>query len=139
MKTISNLAVIAAFSAFSFLPLVQAEVKNEEKGNIYLSYCSHYGSGVSYSFQSCVNSNFASVSREIGGYFSYCTNFGTEVDYGFTSCVNSGFREAQRQLNNNVWLQDCFNFDRTTLDFSFVSCVNSNFSQLQREIGRIEK
>lgn len=143
MKTISKLAAIAAFSAFSILPVVQAqitkEIKKEEKGNIYLSYCSHYGAGVSYSFQSCVNSNFSSVSREIGGYFSYCTNFGNEVDYGFTSCVNSGFREAQRQLNNNVWLQDCFNFDRTTLDFSFVSCVNSNFNQLQREIGKIEQ
>lgn len=138
MKTISKLAAIAAFCAFSLLPVAQAESIKAEKGNIYLSYCSHYGAGVSYSFQSCVNSNFSSVSREIGGYFSYCTNFGNEVDYGFTSCVNSGFREAQRQLNNNVWLQDCFNFDRTTLDFSFVSCVNSNFSQLQREIGKIE-
>ena len=105
-----------------------------EKNSVFLSYCSNFGDGVSYSFQSCVNSNFSTIQREVGGFFSYCSNFGQEVDYSFTSCVNQGFREAQRQLENSVYLQDCYNFDRKTLDYSFISCVNSNFSSLAREI-----
>lgn len=117
----------------SFLPVAKAQESNE-KAPIYLQYCSHFGTGVSYSFQSCVNSNFSSVARVTGGFFQHCMNFSQEVDYGFTSCVNYGFREAQRQLNNNIWLQDCMNFDRKTLDYSFISCVNSNFSTIQREI-----
>lgn len=139
MKLISKLVLIVGLSIFSVAHANdKAEINaNEDKGTIFLSYCSHFGSGVSYSFQSCANSNFSAVAREIGGFFPYCTNFGQEVDYGFTSCVNSGFREAQRKLDNKVWLQDCYNFNRETLDYSFVSCVNSNFSQIQREVGRL--
>ncbi|MCK6594419.1 MAG: hypothetical protein L6Q33_04400 [Bacteriovoracaceae bacterium] len=63
-------------------------------------------------------------------------NIGNDVSYSFVSCVNSGFREAQRSLENRVWMQDCYNFDRTSIDYSFVSCVNSNFNTLTREINR---
>ncbi len=127
--------VLLSMIAFSFVSSPILAKKPHEPGpTVYLSYCSHFGTGVSYSFQSCVNSNFSSVQREIGGFFSYCMNIGKEVDYSFTSCVNSGFREAQRQLGNNVWLQDCYSFNRDTLDFSFVSCVNSNFNRLSNEI-----
>lgn len=139
MKNVAKLILIVGLSLLSFAHAgehKQQKVQKDQKANIYLSYCSHFGTGVSYSFQSCVNSNFSSVAQTIGGYFSYCTNFGAEVDYSFTSCVNSGFREAQRQLDNKVWLRDCYNFDRTTLDFSFVSCVNSNFSDIQREVSK---
>lgn len=128
------LAAICAFSILSFAHADKQPEQQEQKENIYLSYCSHYGEGVSYSFSSCVNSNFSTLARSIGGFYSYCTNFGKEVDYGFTSCVNSGFREAERKLN--IWLQDCMNFDRTTLDYSFISCVNSNYSTIQRTIGQ---
>lgn len=118
----------------SFLLLISMTSFANDKGTIFLSYCSHFGSGVSYSFQSCINSNFSTVQRELGGYFSYCSNFGTEVDYGFTSCINQGFREAVRLLENRVYLSDCYNFDRKNLDFGFISCVNSNFSSIQREV-----
>lgn len=117
----------------SIFPLAKAE-EQSEKAPIYFSYCMHYGEGVSYGFQSCINSNFTTLSRMVGGYFQYCMNIGQEVDYGFTSCVNSGFREAQRRLSNGVWLQECMNFDRKTLDYSFISCVNSNFNIIQRAI-----
>ena len=128
---------LLAIFAFSFtMQSVLAKKPHEPAPTVFLSYCSHFGTGVSYSFQSCVNSNFSSVQRELGGFFSYCMNIGKEVDYSFTSCVNSGFREAQRQLGNNVWLQDCYNFNRDSLDFSFVSCVNSNFSRISSEIAR---
>lgn len=128
-----KMILLVLLSGLSLLPLAKAE-ESSEKAPIFLSYCSHFGSGVSYGFQSCVNSNFSTVGRALGGFFQYCMNIGQEVDYGFTSCVNSGFREAQRQLNNSVWLQDCMNFDRKTLDYSFISCVNSNFSTIQREL-----
>ncbi len=128
-----KMILLVSLSALSILPFAKAE-EVSEKAPIFLSYCSHFGTGVSYSFQSCVNSNFSAVARITGGFYQYCMNIGQEVDYGFTSCVNSGFREAQRQLNNNIWLQDCMNFDRKTLDYSFISCVNSNFNTIQREI-----
>ncbi len=107
---------------------------NETASSLYLSYCSHYGDGVSYSFQSCANSNFSSVSFKLGGYLSNCMNFGTEVDYSFVSCINSNFREIERKLNNEIYLSYCSNFDRKTLDFSFISCVNSNFRQIEYKI-----
>ncbi|MFA6238013.1 MAG: hypothetical protein WC635_11835 [Bacteriovorax sp.] len=129
-----NILISALIYASATLPQVRADVQSEQKENIFLSYCSHFGEGVSFSFSSCVNSNFSTIGRSIGGFYSYCSNFGKEVDYGFTSCVNSGFREAERQLNNQVWLQNCMNFDRTTLDFSFISCVNSNFNSIKRAI-----
>lgn len=118
---------------------VSAKKPHEPVPTVYLSYCSNFGTGVNYSFQSCVNSNFSSVQREVGGFYGYCMNIGNEVDYSFTSCVNSGFREAQRQLGNNIWLQDCYNFNRDTLDFSFVSCVNSNFSRISSELSNKAK
>lgn len=127
--------ILLSLLSLSILPVAKAEEVSEDKAPIFLSYCSHFGTGVSYSFQSCVNSNFSSVSRITGGFYQNCMNFGQEVDYGFTSCVNNGFREAQRQLQNTVWMQTCMNFDRKTLDYSFISCVNSNFSAIQREIS----
>lgn len=117
-------------SSFSF-----AKISEELKPQVFLSYCTHFGSGVSYSFQSCINSNFQTIQRELGGFFSYCMNIGDDVSYSFVSCVNSGFRETQNKLENNVWLQDCYNFDRTNLDYSFVSCVNSNFNRISLEIS----
>ena len=131
-----KILLLSLLTSLSILPVAHAEAETTtEKAPIFLSYCSHFGTGVSYSFQSCVNSNFSAVSRITGGFFQNCMNFGQEVDYGFTSCVNSGFREAQRQLDNTVWMQSCMNFDRKTLDYSFISCVNSNFSAIQREIS----
>lgn len=122
---LTALSILASFSAFA-----------KDKNNIYLSYCSNYGKGVDFSFQSCVNDNFSSVGRELGGYFGYCANYGDEVSYSFTSCVNSGFSEAARLLDNKVFLQSCFNFNQKELDFSFISCVNSNYNEISRAIGQ---
>lgn len=119
---------------FLFQNIATATNKNTE--SIFLGSCFNYGTGVSYSYQSCVNSNFNSISRDLGGFMSYCSNFGDEVSYSFTSCVNSNFREAARQLNNQVFLPDCFNFDRKNLDYSFISCANSNFMNLERVINQ---
>ncbi len=130
--TITLFALLMALVSFSAL----AEDNRDDKANIYLSYCSNYGAGVNFSFQSCVNNNFSSVGREIGGYFSYCANYGDEVSFSFTSCVNSGFREAARILDNNIYLQNCYNFDQKNLDFSFISCVNSNYSEISRAISQ---
>ena len=134
MKLLLSLSLLISLT--SFVSAQTSETQKNEKSPIFLGNCSHYGAGVSYSFQSCLNSNFAAISRVTGGFFQYCTSMGSEVDYFFTSCVNSGFSEAQRQLENRIFLQHCLNFDRTQLDYSFTSCVNSNFSAIQREISK---
>lgn len=134
MKNIVKKLVLIV--GLSILATAHAEEENDQKKYIYLSQCSNFGDGVSYFFQSCVNSNFSTIARELGGFYLSCTNFSKEVDAIFTSCVNSGFRDAARSLENNVWLPDCYNFDRTKLDYSFISCVNSNFGQIQREIAQ---
>lgn len=100
-----------------------------------LSYCSHFGSGVSFSFQSCVNSNFSRVASELGGFSSYCSNIGDEVSFSFTSCVNRNFSNAQSRGDGSLYLRYCTNFDRTRLDFSYVSCVNSNFNAIERYVA----
>ncbi len=126
--------LLLSISLFLFQNIATA--KNENTEAIFLGSCYNFGTGVSYSYQSCVNSNFNSIGRDLGGFMSYCSNFGDEVSYSFTSCVNSNFREATRKLNNEVFLPDCFNFDRKNLDYSFISCANSNFMTLERAINQ---
>lgn len=128
IKLITFLGLLLSFNSFA------NEEKNQDKA--YMSYCTHSGPGVSYFFQSCVNSNFSTVVREIGGHYSYCMNGGNEVDYFFVSCINSNFSTAQRQLNNTIYVQYCTSSDRTTLDYFFQSCVNSNFNRIQRAIDQ---
>lgn len=132
-KYILPFLMLITFLASS--PVTYAATNHDKKNNVYLSYCSNFGTGVSYSFQSCVNSNFSDIGRELGGYLSYCSNFGDGVSYSFTSCVNQGFREAARLLDNSIYLSDCMNFDQKNLDYSFISCVNSNYGQISRAIS----
>ena len=130
MKKLIPLFLLAALTI-----LPQAQANEETKSPIFLSNCSHYGPGVSYSFQSCVNSNFSAIDRVLGGFALNCMNIGKEVSYAFTSCVNANFRQVELKLEGNVWLQDCVNFDRTNLEYMFISCVNSNFKKIEREIS----
>lgn len=141
MKTILRAFLVALM----LVTAVQAELpvqknveeKDGEKAPIYLSYCMNFGQGVSYSFQSCVNNNFMSVTRVLGGFMPSCTNFGTEVDYFYTSCISRNFREVQRLLRNSIYLTECMNYDRTTLDGFYVMCVNQNYGQIQRAIEQL--
>lgn len=119
----------------SFAGNAQEDFSEKSQDKIILSYCSHYGSGVSFSFQSCVNSNFSRVSQVLGGFSSYCSNFGDEVSFSFTSCVNRNFQNAQSQADGSLYLQYCSNFDRTSLGFGYVSCVNSNFRAIERYVA----
>ena len=137
MPKISKLFLFIVFSILSVQASEQGKVK-EKATPVYLNYCSNYGNGVSYSYQSCVNNNFFLISTSIGGFYQHCTNFGVEVDYFFLSCVNGAFREAQYRLKNTVYLPDCQNYNRQTLEYFFVSCVNNNFSEIQRAIRRQE-
>jgi hypothetical protein len=98
---------------------------------IVLSYCSNFGDGVSFSFSSCVNSNFQRLQRELGGFYSYCSNIGDEVNFSFTNCIQSNFRSAERNADGSLYLNYCTNFDRTRLSFSYVSCVNNNFRSIE--------
>lgn len=131
----ANMKVLSmAFTILFLQNLAYADSNQTE--SIFLGSCYNFGNGVSYSYQSCINSNFNAIGRDLGGFMSYCSNFGDEVSYSFTSCINSNFREAARQLNNQVFLPDCFNFDRKNLDYSFISCANSNFMNLERAINQ---
>jgi hypothetical protein len=118
--------------------LTPNSVRPNENEKIFLSYCSHFGSGVSFSFQSCANSNFNRVARALGTVSSYCSNFGDEVSFSFTSCINRNFQNAQSRANGSLYLQYCSNFDRTSLGFGFVSCVNSNFRAIERYVAAQE-
>lgn len=103
--------------------------------NAYLPQCHNYGPGVSYFYQSCVNNNFATIAKRTRAYYQQCVNYTPEVDYFFNNCVNNNFRETQWRLGNRVWLDECPNYDRSTLDFFFQNCVNSNYMKIQRVIG----
>lgn len=133
MKNILKLVLIFGLT---LAPAIKAQEQDQtsEKENIFLEYCSNYGSGVSYFYQSCVNNNFSTISRNVGGFYSHCSNLGLDVDYFFISCINNNFNEVQRRLGNRVWLQYCANYDRSTLDYSFISCVNSNYRNIERAL-----
>lgn len=123
-----TLSLLCSFGSF-------AETQTESE-KAYFSYCSNFGDGVSFSFSSCVNSNFRSLSNDINGYYSYCSNFGDEVSFSYISCIQSNFRTAERNSDGSLYLSYCSNFDRDRLNFSFVSCVNSNFRSIQTYLNR---
>ena len=100
--------------------------------DIYPTYCSNYGPGVSYSYQSCINSNFSQFARELDAYVGHCYNYGDRVSYSFTSCVNNNFREIDRHLGTYSGFCTSYGDD---LSYSFVSCVYRNFSEAARVIN----
>lgn len=107
----------------------------EDHGKIFLSYCSHFGDGVSFGFESCANSNFSTVERSLDRsiFLSRCSNFGQTVSYSFISCIQRNFSAIDRELTG-AFLSYCSSFNRDSLDFSFVSCVNRNFSEIERAL-----
>lgn len=111
---------------------VQASSVQIEDSEKYLGYCSNYGDGVSFSFSSCINRNFARVGQQLGRVMRHCFNSSQGVSFSFTSCINSNFRSIESSSNGSLFLRYCSNFNRDRLDFSYVSCVNSNFSAISR-------
>lgn len=106
---------------------------------IFLQSCYNHTFGneaVSFSYQSCLNSNFREIERNIDEpiFLQYCSNIGDRVSFSFTSCVNRNFREVERKLDQPVFLQHCSNFRPDTLDFSYESCVRRNFSEVERKL-----
>lgn len=119
--------------------IVATLITTNAMGNVYLRDCYEYQQqGVSYSYQSCVSSNFSSIQMEIGGYMNYCSNFGNEVSYSFTSCIQNNFDRVQREIPQ-LYLSYCSNFDRERLSYSFTSCVNRNFQAIQNEINNQDR
>lgn len=105
---------------------------------LFLRHCTNFAYGnkaVSYSYESCVNSNFDEIQRELDNkvYTQYCMNFGDEVSYSFTSCINNNFQRIERELKN-TYLSHCFNSFPKELTYSFQSCVNRNFNEVQRDL-----
>lgn len=111
---------------------------------LYLQSCYNNTMGnqaVSYSYQSCINSNFRTVERELrnnGGYMylQHCSNIGDLVNYSFTSCINRNFREVERKIAKPIFLGMCTNFNPETLDFSFENCVRSNYRNIERAVRK---
>lgn len=124
-------------SVLFFISLTAAHAdtnQNLSTNSFYPSYCTNIGDKVSYSFTSCVNSNFQRLGFELDGVFlSYCSNFGDELSYSFTSCVNRNFQEVERNLG--MFLGHCMNIG-SGVSYSFISCINSNMSDISYEIQR---
>ncbi len=113
------------------------EGQSQEKVNkVVLSYCSNFGDGVSFSFSSCVNSNFTRLQGSLGGFYRYCSNFGDEVSFSYINCIQSNFRTAESNADGSLYLSYCSNFDRSRLSFSYVSCVNRNFNTIESYLRR---
>lgn len=106
---------------------------------IFLQSCYNHTFGndaVSFSYQSCINSNFREIERNIDEpiFLSYCSNIGDRVSFSFTSCINRNFSEVERKLGQPIFLSHCTNFSQDRLDFSYESCVRRNFSEVERNI-----
>ncbi len=111
---------------------VQATEQNQE--SYYPRYCSNFGDKVSFSFTSCVNSNYSQVGFELRGIFlNHCSNFGDNLSYSFQSCVTNNFHKIERELG--IFLSYCSNFG-DGVSYSYVSCINRNFSEISRELDR---
>ena len=102
--------------------------------NVYLRSCSNFGDGVSYSYVSCINSNFSQVSRKLDNlYLSNCQNYGSTVSYSFTSCIDRNLSYVTRELD--LFTPFCSNYG-DTLSFSYQSCVNNVFFQIENALNR---
>ena len=105
-----------------------------EQESFYPSHCSNFGDEVSYSFTSCVNSNFRSLGYELPRVFlSHCSNYGPDLSYNFESCVSRNFRNIERELG--MFLSLCFN-SGGGVSYSFISCINRNMNDISYELRR---
>lgn len=119
-----------------FTLFLQTPVKSEDNTKqIFLGQCINSGSGVSFSFLSCVNRNFSSIASTTRGFYSYCSNIGDEVSFSFTSCIQRNFQSVERDASGGLYLSYCFNSTRDQLGFSYVSCVNRNFRAIESFIN----
>ena len=100
MNSVRMMKMVVVFLALTVT--AQAEELNDK---VFLSSCFNSGSGVSFSFSSCLNRNFNQVARDLGGFYSYCSNFGDEVSFSFTSCVNRNFNTAERESQGKIFLR----------------------------------
>ena len=116
--------------------MVVGSLASVAEGKVFLSRCSSYGTGVSFSFAYCINDNFSSVERVVDrAFFSNCFNLGSGVSLSFVSCVQRNFDEARREIDSLFSLSHCSNRGEEELDWSFVSCVNGNFSRIERALN----
>ena len=102
----------------------------------FIQHCSNTGSsGVSFSFEGCINNNFREIDREFGYmlHLRFCDNIGDHVSSIFINCINDNFREIDREFNYTLYLSHCYNFG-DNLSYSFENCVNRNFRDIFQEI-----
>jgi len=119
---------------FTLFLQTSLQAENNQK-QIFLGQCFNSGSGVSFSFSSCVNRNFSSIASRTRGFYSYCSNIGDEVSFSFTSCIQRNFQSVERDTSGNLYLSYCFNSTRDQLGFSYISCVNRNFRAIESFIN----
>ena len=100
--------------------------------NLFLRSCydNTRTTGVSYSYQSCINSNFTAIKREIDIRNFHCSNLGNRATYSFTSCIERNFQSVED--NMDVRLDYCTNFDRDKLSYSYQICIRRNFTKIER-------
>lgn len=128
--TIVSLSLTTSLKSFESDPYFE-----EDYGKVFLNYCTHFGDGVSFGFESCSNSNFSQIERALDRrlFLSRCSNFGQTVSYSFLSCIQRNFSQIDAEFSQ-AFLSYCNNFSRDNLDFGFVSCVNRNFSEIERAL-----
>ncbi|MFG1500670.1 hypothetical protein ABMA70_10735 [Halobacteriovorax sp. XZX-3] len=118
---------------FLFFTILNVSASSEQEA-YFPSHCSNFGDKVSYSFTSCINSNFRRAEFEVPNLFlQYCSNFGDDLSFSFESCVNNNFRRIESELG--MFLSHCMNIGRG-VSYSFVSCVNRNFSDISYELRK---
>ncbi len=120
-----NKLILSMMIAFSF----------SAQSAIYLPYCFNFGTGVSSSFQSCVNRNTRVVATELEAYAPSCFYYGSISAY--TSCVNSAFINLSYKTEGRVYTSYCMSFG-DDLSLSFTSCVQSNFMRLGNYVNSLD-
>jgi|GEM_PF-4170457 len=108
-----------------------AHDNNADKG--FFPYCSNNGSNLSFSFQSCVSSNFLTAQTQSGTYLQSCYASNDRADFFYTSCINNNFNRLASKYPD-LFFSHCTNYPDTDVSFFFISCVNNNFSTLARKL-----
>lgn len=99
---------------------------------VYLPYCSHFGTGVSPLFQSCVNRNTRTIATKLEAYAPSCFYFGSISAY--SSCVNRTFINLSYKTEGKVYASYCMSFG-DDLSSSFISCAHYNFQRFSNYIN----
>lgn len=99
--------------------------------------CYNFNSkNVTFSFASCIRSNFQTIETQIGIKLDDCYNPNDKVSFHFANCIRNNYSQIAQKTNSS--LETCYN-NGNDVTFTFAECVRSNFSSVKQTLSNLER